>query len=122
MLERKLTLLLVGLAITTMFSACWTQAHILVVGVSFSVGLLSLYIFVRLAKQKSEIKNEDAGLGLPERMQEITLSLTNAYQAQLDELKVDFAQVRSLLGDAIIELQNSFNGLNNTTQEQASLW
>jgi len=120
-LEKKLSLVLLGLSVCAAFSAWWTQAHMLVIGVCLVICVVAFFIFFKLSKSNVPNNNENFEQGLPERMQEITLSLTDAFQSQLDVVKADLAQVRSLLSDAIVELQTSFNGLNSTTQDQANM-
>ena len=104
-----------SLALAMAYAVPWPLQLAMVASVLLVCGL-SLYVSKMPAAQDNEDK-----IGLPERMQEITLNLTNAFESQLAEIKDDVEQVRSLLGNAIVELQRSFNGLNDTSQSQSSM-
>jgi methyl-accepting chemotaxis protein len=89
---------------------------------TIAIGGLGFVIYVYQQSRKvCALAQEENKIGLPERMQEITLNLTTAFEAQLAVIKSDIEQVRALLGDAIVELQGSFNGLNNTCQMQSTM-
>lgn len=104
-----------SIAVAIVYAVPWPL--FVVLGLSLlSVGALALYLPNAPASDSVDDKQ-----GLPERMQEITLNLTGAFESQLTEIKSDVEQVRSLLANAIVELQRSFNGLNDTSQSQSSM-
>jgi len=120
-LEKKISLVLLVVSAGMVFSTWWTQAQLLVLVAAVIVFAIALILFIIINKSKSSENIQEADTGLPERMQQSTLSLVQAFQSQLDVVNTDLTQVRSLLSGAIVELQTSFNGLNSTTQDQAGM-
>ncbi len=115
-LSKYVVMPVIGVALAVYYAVPWVLTAVLV------AGMLSFFLFTILDTRKHcvEAQNEEKS-GLPERMQEITINLTTAFDAQLGVIKSDVEQVRSLLSDAIVELQNSFNGLNGSCQKQSGM-
>ena len=121
MVEKKVSLIAFMFAIITAVAAWWTQAHIAVVALCAVLAALAAFVFIKL-RQMEKIQAEAPDESeLSRHMQDTTLKLAEVFQGQLDQVNNDIAQVRSILTNAITELQQSFHGLNTSTQNQKQM-
>jgi methyl-accepting chemotaxis protein len=98
-----------------------TAAHWSVITACLFASLIGLALLVSNFKSSTENSTQQAGPDRLEQLQGMTHELTQAFQAQLELVHKDMAQLGSLVGNATMELQSSFEGLNDTSQKQSNL-
>lgn len=115
----KISVLLIALMATV---ASWlTGSHWVVTGLCAFTSAISVLPIVLSLRQHTQLDVEQTPSDVVVDLQAMTNGLMDSYQGQLDTINGDIEQLRSLLGNAIIELQSSFSGLNDTSQHQSTI-
>lgn len=97
-----------------------TDSHWVVTALCIITSVIASFSF-KVTEQQPAKQTVDQPSDSLVDIQEMTNELLGSYQEQLDLVNGDIEQLRSLLGNAIVELQSSFSGLNETSQHQSAI-
>ena len=100
----------------------YTGGHWSVTGLCATSVVATVLAMLATRSQQTNHQDEDPSqTDLVMQIQGMNNEISIAFQNQLNMVKDDLAQLRSLIHDATIELQSSFNGLSGTSNHQSEL-
>jgi len=118
-------ILKISIVITTLLATAmswYTGSHWSVTGLcAISVVASVLAILATRSQQTSQQDEDPSQTDLVLQIQGMNNEISVAFQNQLNMVKDDLTQLRSLIHDATVELQSSFNGLSGTSNHQSAL-
>jgi len=116
----KISIVIITLLATAM--SWYTGSHWLVTGLCAVSVVASVLAILATRPQQTRQQDEDPSQAdLVLQIQGMNNEISVAFQNQLNMVKDDLTQLRSLIHDATVELQSSFNGLSGTSNHQSEL-
>ncbi len=118
-------ILKISIVITTLLATAmswYTGSHWSVTGLCAISVVASVLAILATRSQQTNHQDEDPSqTDLVLQIQGMNNEISVAFQNQLNMVKDDLTQLRSLIHDATVELQSSFNGLSGTSNHQSEL-